>query len=61
MFVDIIVKSCLSVCPQISNFSNKGGFESKDYDLSIVTKLTLLDSLLQEVTAGQIRIATCPI
>ena len=47
---DLIRRSCRSVGPQFCNFS-KRGFESKNSNLSNTTKLILLDSLLQEVTA----------
>ena len=55
---DLIRRSCRLVGPQFCNFS-KRGFESKNIKLSNTTKLILLDSLLQEVTEGEIRITTC--
>ena len=48
--------SCLSVCR--SSFFKKRGFEISSIDFSNMSKLILLDSLLQEVTTREIQIAT---
>ena len=50
---DLIRRSCLSVGPAAINFLifQKRGFEIMISDLSNTTKLTLLESLLREVTA----------
>ena len=50
---DLIQRSCRSVNPSVIDFLifQKRGFESIISDLSNTTKLTLLESLLREVTA----------
>ena len=51
--VDLLWRSCPSVCQSVIDFLifRKRGFESKNNNLSDITKFILLDSLLQEVTA----------
>ena len=66
---DSLQRFCLSICPSICLpfcmsicytliIFQKRGLETVNINLSNKTKLTLLDSLLQEVTTGEIQVAT---